>query len=117
KEMEFERLGVFKYSREEGTPAYNYKDQVSEKEKQKRFNAIMSAQQAISIKINKKFNGRTLKVLIEEKNRDCYTGRTEYDAPDIDGMVYVKGDNLKIGDFYNVKITDSYEYDLVGHTT
>ncbi len=116
KEMEFERLGVFKYSREEDTPAYDYKDQVSEKEKERRFNGIMSAQQGISIKINKKFNGRTLKVLIEEKNRDCYTGRTEYDGPDIDGLVYVKGDNLKIGDFYNVKITDSYEYDLVGHT-
>jgi ribosomal protein S12 methylthiotransferase len=116
KEMEFERLGVFKYSREEGTPAYDYKDQVSEKEKQKRFNAIMSAQQDISKKINKKFIGRTLKVLIEEKNRDCYAARTEYDGPDIDGMVYVEGDNLRIGDFYNVKITDAYEYDLIGYT-
>ena len=115
KEMEFERLGVFKYSREEDTPAYNYKGQVSEKEKERRFNAIMSAQQAISIKINKKFKGRTLKVLIEEKNEDCYMARTEYDAPDIDGLVYVKAADLKIGDFYNVKITDSYEYDLVGH--
>jgi ribosomal protein S12 methylthiotransferase len=115
KEMEFERLGVFKYSREEDTPAYDYKGQVSEKEKERRFNAIMSAQQAVSIKINKRFNGRTLKVLIEEKNRDCYIGRTEHDGPDIDGLVYVKANDLKIGDFYNVKITDSYEYDLVGH--
>jgi len=116
REMEFERLGVFKYSREEGAPAYDYKDQVSEKEKERRFNSIMSAQQAISMKINKRFNGRTLKVLIEEKNKDCYLGRTEYDAPDIDGLVYVKGRNLKAGNFCDVKITDSYEYDLVGTT-
>jgi len=116
KEMKFERLGVFKYSREEGTPAYDYKNQIPEKEKERRFNIIMSAQQGVSRKINEKFKGKTLKVLIEEKGKDYYAGRTEYDSPDIDGLVYVKGNNLKIGNFYNVKITDSYEYDLVGCT-
>jgi ribosomal protein S12 methylthiotransferase len=125
KDMKFERLGVFKYSREAGTLSYRYKNQVSEKEKEKRFNQLMLAQQDISRKINEKFKGRILKVLIEEKDKDCYTGRTEYDAPDIDGLVYVnpvrekfsngvKGKNLKIGIFYNVRITDSYEYDLAG---
>jgi ribosomal protein S12 methylthiotransferase len=114
KKMKFERLGVFKYSREEGTPAYNYKNQVSEKEKEKRFNVIMSVQQGISRKINEKFKGKVLKALVEEKNKDCYMGRTEYDSPDIDGLVYIKGKNLKIGEFYNVMITDSYEYDLIG---
>ena len=117
KNMEFERLGVFKYSREEGTPAYRYKNQISEKEKGSRFNQLMSAQQDVSRKINEKFKGRILKVLIEEKDKDCYTGRTEYDAPDIDGMVYIKGKNLKIGNFYDVMITDTYEYDLAGLTT
>jgi ribosomal protein S12 methylthiotransferase len=115
KEMKFERLGVFKYSREEGTPAYNYKGQITEKEKEKKLNILMSAQQAVSGKVNEKFRGRTLKVLIEGKNKDYYTGRTEYDAPDIDGITYVKGKNLKTGNFYNVKITDAYEYDLTGH--
>ena len=116
-EMKFERLGIFKYSKEEGTPAYSYKDQISEKEKQRRFNLIMSAQQDISKKINEKFKGRVLKVLIEEKSGNCYTGRTEYDAPDIDGLVYINGQNLKIGNFYKVNINDTYEYDLVGALT
>jgi len=114
KEMKFERLGVFKYSREEGTPAYSYKKQISEKEKQRRFDHVMSAQQDVSRKINEKFKGEVLKVLIEEKIKDCYLGRTEYDAPEIDGQVYVEGKNLKIGSFYNIRITDAYEYDLTG---
>ena len=105
--MEFERLGVFKYSREEGTPAYRYKNQISEKEKGSRFNQLMSAQQDVSRRIGERLKGRTLKVIIEEKGRGFYTARTEYDAPDIDGLVYVypvrekfsngvKGNNLKI---------------------
>ena len=114
KEVKFEKLGVFKYSREEGTPAYDYKNQISEKEKQERFNRIMSVQQAISKKINERFIDKTLKALVDEKDRGCYTARTEYDAPDIDGLVYVAGKKLKTGNFYNVKITDTYEYDLKG---
>jgi len=114
KEMKFEKLGVFKYSREEGTPAYSYKNQISEKEKQRRFDYIMSAQQDVSRKINEKIKGEVLKVLIEEKSEGCYLGRTEYDAPEIDGQVYVEGKNLKIGGFYNIRITDAYEYDLTG---
>ncbi|OIO34419.1 MAG: ribosomal protein S12 methylthiotransferase RimO [Candidatus Omnitrophica bacterium CG1_02_40_15] len=131
KETKFERLGVFKYSREEGTKAYGYKNQIPEKEKQRRFNRIMSAQQGISKKVNERFKGRVLKMLVEEKGKGYYTARTEYDAPDIDGLVYVnpalpstaqtnirkggvKGKNLKIGNFYDVKITDTFEYDLIG---
>lgn len=114
KEMKFEKLGVFKYSREEGTPAYEHKNQISEKEKQRRFNRIMSAQQGISRKINERFKGRVLKMLVEEKGKGYYIARTEYDAPDIDGLVYIKGKNLKIGNFYNVKIQDAHEYDLAG---
>jgi len=116
KEIKFERLGVFKYSREEGTPAYRYKNQIPEKEKERRFNIIMSAQQDVSRRIGERLKGRTLKVLIEEKGKDYYAGRTEYDSPDIDGMVYIKGKNLRIGDFYDVRITDTYEYDLRGET-
>ncbi len=115
KEMKFERLGVFKYSREEDTPAYEYKNQISEKDKQARFNRVMSAQKGISRRINQELKGKTLKALVEEKSGGHYLARTEYDAPDIDGLVYVKGKNLKIENFYNVKITDAYEYDLVGN--
>ena len=114
KDMKFERLGVFKYSREEGTAAYGYKNQIPEMEKQKRFDKVMSLQQEISRDINGKLKGSALKVLIEEKGKDYYEGRTECDAPEIDGMVYVKGENLGVGNFYNVKITDAYEYDLTG---
>jgi len=113
-DMKFERLGVFKYSREEGTPAYGYKNQIPEREKQKRFDKIMSIQQGISREINEGFKGRELKVLIEEKRKGFCAARTEYDAPEIDGMVYVRGKNLKVGTFCNVKVTDAYEYDLIG---
>jgi ribosomal protein S12 methylthiotransferase len=116
KETRFERLGLFKYSREENTPAFRFKNHISEKEKQRRFDEIMRLQQAVSEDINKKFIGKRLRVLIEEKEEELYIGRTEYDAPEVDGSVYVKGKNLKIGDFYNVSITDTYEYDLMGET-
>lgn len=110
----FERLGLFRYSREEGTPAYKYKGQVSEEEKERRFKEAMLLQQEISGDVNENFKGRTLKVLIDEKNEHGYIGRTEYDAPDVDGVCYVRNSGLKIGNFYNVRIIDTYEYDLVG---
>lgn len=113
REMKFERLGVFKYSREEGTVSYSYANQIPFKEKEKRFDMIMSLQQSISRKINEKFKDRVIRVLIEEKDHDTYLGRSEYDAPEVDGLVYVKASNLKTGSFYNVRITDTYEYDLV----
>ena len=114
KETKFERLGIFRYSREEGTPAYKYKGHISEKEKERRFNEAMLLQQSISRDINERFKGSILKVLIDEKSEDGYIGRSEYDAPEVDGVVYVKGKDLVVGDFYNVKIIDTYEYDLVG---
>jgi len=116
KETKFERLGIFRYSREEGTPAYKYKGHISEKEKERRFNEAMLLQQSISRDINERFKGSILKVLIDEKSEDGYIGRSEYDAPEVDGVVYVKGKDLVVGDFYNVKIIDTYEYDLVGVT-
>ena len=113
-QIKFERLGVFLYSCEEGTIAYNFKDQVSEKVKKQRFEKIMQLQQKISYDNNGKFINKTIKVLVEEKNGDLYVGRSEIDAPEVDGVVYIKGNNLKIGDFVNVKITDFMEYDLYG---
>ena len=114
KEVRFERLGIFRYSREEGTPAYGFKEQVPEKEKERRFDEAMLLQQEISMDANENFKGRELKVLIDEKAKDHYLARTEYDAPEVDGTVYVKGKSLEVGQFYNARIKDTYEYDLVG---
>ncbi|MFH1442113.1 MAG: 30S ribosomal protein S12 methylthiotransferase RimO [Candidatus Omnitrophota bacterium] len=114
-EAQFERLGAFIYSREEGTPAYNFKPQINHKVKVERFNAVMSAQQKISSRINEKFLGKTIEILIEEKNKDYYLGRSQYDAPEVDGVVYVKTQRkLSRGEFVQAKIIDTLEYDLVG---
>lgn len=118
KETRFEKAGVFVYSHEEGTPAYQMPDQVSDTIKKKRLDALMRLQQGISKSIQEKFVGRTLKVLIDEKQKDdpnFYLGRSEYDAPEVDGVVYVRSSKrLKPGDFVPVRVKDSYEYDLEG---
>ena len=114
-DVKFERLGAFIYSREEGTPAYNLEKQIPQKLKTERFNMIMSLQQKISGGNNKKLLGKVLDVLIDEKEKDFYLGRSQYDAPEVDGIVYVKSQKpLKQGDFVKVKITDTMEYDLLG---
>ncbi|OGX43826.1 MAG: ribosomal protein S12 methylthiotransferase RimO [Omnitrophica WOR_2 bacterium RIFCSPLOWO2_12_FULL_46_30] len=117
KEQQFERLGVFRYSREEGTPAFSYPGQVPEKLKEERFNIIMQEQQEISRRLNQKFLGRECEVLIDERSADgTYMGRLNIDAPEVDGLVYVKtAKHLEPGAFVRLKITDTYEYDLVGN--
>ena len=113
--MRFERLGAFIYSPEEGSEAYDFKKQVPQRIKIERFNAIMSTQQEISRSINQGFLGRTLDILIEEKQDGLYLGRSQYDAPEVDGLVYVRSkDTLRPGDFVKAKITDTWEYDLLG---
>lgn len=115
KQAQFERLGVFMYSREEGTKAYNFKGQITQRLKQKRFDLIMSAQQEISAAVNAKFLGKIISVLVEEKQEEAYIGRSQGDAPEVDGLVYINTrQSLKIGKFVQVKITDTLEYDLVG---
>lgn len=117
-EMRFERVGVFIYSKEEDTAASLMPGHVPDKIKRDRMNKIMLDQQEISKKVQQQFVGRRLKVLIEEKEKDSketYIGRSEYDAPDVDGLVYVRSSKqLKPGDFVMVDITDAYEYDLSG---
>lgn len=114
-EAKFERLGAFIYSREEGTKAYNFKQQIPKKVKIERFNKIMLIQQEVSKEFNKKQLGRVIEVLIDEEDKDVYLGRSSFDAPEVDGVVYVKSKNkLKPGDFVKVKITDTFEYDLSG---
>lgn len=118
KEVQFEKAGVFVYSREEGTSAYQMPGQVTDSIKKKRLDALMQTQQAISKSIQEQSVGRTLKVLIDEKQKgdqNLYLGRSEYDAPEVDGVVYVRSSQkLKPGDFVPVRIKDSYEYDLGG---
>ncbi len=114
KEVKFDRCGFFKYSREKGTPAYYFPDQVSKEEKQRRFEKLVEIQRKISKEKLKKMAGNIYEVLVEGKEGKFYIGRTEYDAPEIDGVVYISGKNLKIGNFYKVKITSSSDYDLYG---
>lgn len=115
KQTKFERLGAFIYSREENTPAYKYKNQIPDAIKRQRLDEIMKLQQEISEQINKSWLNRILEVLIEEKQKDgYYIGRSQYDAPEVDGVVYVKAKEAKPGDFLKVKINDTMEYDLVG---
>lgn len=111
----FERLGAFMYSREEGTPAYALPGQVPAAVKQGRFNEIMACQQKISEESNKKFLGKTIDVLIDEQEGDTYVGRTQYDAPEVDGVVYIRSKKrLRCGEFVKARIYDTLEYDLVG---
>ena len=113
----FEKLGAFIYSREEGSRAFRFERQVPEKIKNERFDEVMRLQQEISAGLNKNFLGKIVKVLIDEKvdgQKDVFTGRTKADAPEVDGCVYVSGKNIKVGEFYKARITDTLEYDLVG---
>lgn len=114
----FTRLGVFTYSREEGTPAYSMPGQVDEEVKEKRQNEIMEIQMEVSQKILEGFIDKELTVLVEEKVDDnTFVGRSYIDAPEIDGCTYITTDrDLEIGSFVKVKITDSMEYDLIGET-
>jgi ribosomal protein S12 methylthiotransferase len=118
--VKFERAGVFVYSREEGTPAFDLPDQVPARIKKKRLDILMRHQQAISKEIQRQYLGKTCKVLIDEKlpsEAPVYLGRSEYDAPEVDGVVYVHSSQaLEPGDFLEVKITETYEYDLTGET-
>lgn len=113
KDVQFERLGAFIYSREEGTPAYNFKQQVHYQTKLSRYNQLMNQQKEISAKLNRKFIGQELDVLVGEKQDEAYLARTEFDAPEVDGGVFIKRKNLALGEFAKVKIVDAYDYDLV----
>ena len=112
----FDRLGIFTYSHEEGTSAHKLEDDVPEQVKRSRSNKIMALQQKISTQKNKNKVGKTVKVLIDRIDANNYYGRTEQDSPEVDNEVIIpsKEMHLRVGDFYDVKITDSKEYDLIG---
>lgn len=116
KEMRFERAGVFAYSAEEGTPAYELEDDVPEEVKKARVDKFMDVQQDISLEINQKRLGRTEKVLIDRTEGGYYVGRTQYDSPEVDDEVLIsmKDNKLEIGAFVNVKITQADYFDCYG---
>jgi ribosomal protein S12 methylthiotransferase len=114
-EVRFDRVGVFTYSHEENTSAFDLKDNVPAKEKERRAQEIMDFQQDISYEKNLAKVGQVLKVIIDKKEAGRYLGRTEFDSVEVDNEVIVKSKTkLQSGDFVMVKITKAYDYDLEG---
>lgn len=116
-EMAFDRLGVFTYSQEEDTPAAVMEDQIPEDVKERRYGELMALQQEIAFEAASAMKGRVVTAMIEGKvaDEDAYVARTYKDAPNVDGFLFVNTDkDFMTGDFVKVRITGSYEYDLIG---
>lgn len=113
----FERMGAFAYSEEDGTySALNYQDDIPESVKEERLGKLMALQQEISAEIEAEKVGKTLPVIIDRKEGDYYIGRTEYCSPEVDPEVLIKASTkrLRVGEFYQVRIIDSEEFDIYG---
>ena len=115
-EMRFDRLGVFQYSHEESTIAYDLEDDVPAEVKADRANRIMEIQQAISEEKNQEKVGKTLKVLFDRKEGEFFVGRSEGDSPEVDNEVLVRAEDhyVRVGDFADVRITEATDYDIYG---
>jgi len=115
-ESKFDRLGVFSYSHEENTHAFNLKDDVPMAVKHQRAEEVMDLQSSISYELNQKRIGKIYKVLFDRKEGDYFIGRTEFDSPDVDNevIVHAKDYYVRLGDFANIKIIKSDHYDLYG---
>lgn len=121
REARFDRMGCFTYSPEEGTPAMALGDTVSDDEKQRRCDELMDIQELISLENNERRVGKTYKVLIDRREGDFYVGRTEFDSPEVDDEVLIdieqskaRNKKVSIGEFYQVRIVDAMENDLMG---
>ena len=117
KKIRFDRLGCFPYSREEGTKSYDFPDQIDEEVSTHRADIIMEQQMLISAENNEKLLGSEFVAVVEgfDKFGECWFGRTENDAPDIDGKVFFTSSRrLSIGEYVRIKITDTLDYDLIG---
>ena len=113
--MRFDRVGIFTYSHEEQTSAYDLVDDVPAEEKEARAQEIMELQQDISLEKNQEKVGRTLKVMVDKREAGRFIGRTEFDSVEVDNEVIIQTDKkLPIGEFVNVKITKAFDYDLEG---
>jgi ribosomal protein S12 methylthiotransferase len=116
RDFRFDRLGVFAYSHEEVTFSFNnYKDEIPEEVKESRVSEIMEVQQNISAELNENYSGKVLKVLIDRREGEFFAGRTEFDSPEVDQEVLIPAEyDLKPGNFYQVLITQTTEFDLFG---
>jgi len=117
KEQNFDHAGAFAYSREEDTPAYDFPDQIDEQIKQDRLDILMRAQSEINEKLNESKIGNVIRVLCEDYDSaaEIYYGRSEADAPEIDGKVYFRSkEKIEPGTFVSVKVTEALDYDLSG---
>jgi len=116
RKVRFDRLGVFQYSHEEHTGAYLLNDDVPEAVKQERADRIMMLQQDISNELNNEKEGKVFKTIIDRKEGEHFVGRTEFDSPEVDNevLIPVKNNDLKIGEFYNIRITKADFFDLYG---
>ncbi|WP_027339267.1 30S ribosomal protein S12 methylthiotransferase RimO [Halonatronum saccharophilum] len=115
KEAKFDRLGAFTYSREEGTRAATLSDQISEETKQERHQRVMDLQRDISFEVNQRWVDKEVEVLVEEVQGDgLLIGRTRRDAPEVDGVIYIKNSKAQVGDMIRVNVIEAYEYDLMG---
>ena len=113
--IEFDRVGIFTYSHEENTSAYELKNDIPEEEKERRAQEIMDVQQEISYRKNEEKVGKTFKVIVDKKEAGKYLGRTEFDSVEVDNEVIINSEKkLNRGDFVNVKITRAFDYDLEG---
>ena len=117
RKVRFDRMGAFTYSEEEGTyAAANYEDSIPQELKQARLDELMAIQQGISTELSASKVGQKMKVIIDRIEGEYYIGRTEFDSPEVDPEVLIRceGDNLMIGNFYQVQVIDSDEFDLFG---
>lgn len=113
--IRFDRVGIFTYSHEEGTSAFELADNVSAEEKEERAQEIMEVQQEISLEKNQEKVGKIFKVIIDKKEAGRYLGRTAFDSVEVDNEVIINSrEKHRLGDFVNVKITKAYDYDIEG---
>lgn len=117
RQQRFDRVGVFTYSHEENTHAFQYQDDVPADTKARRRDEVMALQQEISLELNRARVGQTLPVVIDRQEGHWFIGRSEFDSPEVDNEVLITpapGQTLRIGEFYSIRITDATEYDLMG---
>ncbi|HVY74374.1 MAG TPA: TRAM domain-containing protein, partial [Puia sp.] len=115
REHRFDRVGIFTYSHEEGTPAYELEDDVPAEEKERRAQEVMELQQEISYEKNQEKTGKIFRTLVDKKEAGRYLGRTEFDSVEVDNEVIIRSDRpLPIGEFAQVRITRAYDFDLEG---
>ena len=114
-EIRFDHLGAFIYSDSKDLPCHRLSGHVSEKAARERYDLLMSSQAKISLENNRKRIGEVVKILVEEKGKDnIFSGRSAFQAPEVDGVTYINSDRLQAGCFAHAKITDALEYDLIG---